>query len=403
MLDQGILQLALACAERALQPSAYYLPENYLSRERFEEVLHTLDNTSSPGIPYTDEAPTIGEWLKFDGFEYDPTQRERLWIETKLVLEGHWIPTYRVFIKKEAHTRIKAQDGRWRLIFGFPLNVQVAWKMLFDYGNISFLDHSLDIPIQHGLKLVQGDWMHYYRKWRTEGLNCSTDISAFDWSVTWPWIELVLALRTRLAKGPHVEGWTVYARRLYELAFKGVILQFSNGEVCSFSLAAVQKSGSPNTIADNGMIRYLRALYVRLRHGLPMHPPGAYVGDDALERVKVEDFPRLREMYKEVGLTVKTVEEGIDFVGHRFVPSGPLPAYIEKHMWNLVHQPGENLPDYLDQMARMYAHSPLEEFWQDIALECGVFLASPEYYRTWYDTERDDFPAYSRVLGSRVV
>lgn len=394
-INLELLDQALAVGERALQPAAYTLPENFLSRERFDEVLTTLEHSSSPGVPYTNEAPTIGEWLEFDGIRYDYTKVERLWLDTQDVLEGRWDPVYRVFVKMEAHTRAKADVGRWRLIIGFPLCVQVAWKMLFDYGNNKFLDASYDIPIQHGFKLPQGVWKQYYKMWKAHGYNTSMDISAFDMSVTWFWVQHVaLELRYRLTKGPHVGIWLEYARRLYRLAFVLPKLQFSTGEICELLLQAIQKSGSPNTIADNGLIRYIKAVYVNILNALALYPPGAFVGDDSLQKLLASERRLMMEAYKAVGLIVKCVETGMEFVGHRFTEQGPQPAYVGKHLWGVFHATPDVLPDYLESMARMYAHSPFIDFWLTLAAQMGYPLMSAKYYRTWYDTEEYDFRFY---------
>lgn len=356
-----------------------------------------MEHSSSPGVPYTDEAPTIGEWLKFDGIKYDYVQTERLWLDTQSVLEGNWDPVYRVFVKMEAHTRAKASIGRWRLIIGFPLCVQVAWKMLFDYGNDKFLEKSFFLPIQHGFKLPQGVWKQYYSQWKSFGYNTSMDISAFDMSVTWYWIRhVVLELRRRLTKGPEhlVQAWFDYACRLYEMAFVKPKLQFSSGEIVRLLLLAIQKSGSPNTIADNGILRFAKAKYVDLLYGLPLYPIGTYVGDDSLQRILESEHAQMIERYRAVGLTVKCVERGIEFVGHQFTDAGPQPAYVGKHLWGVFHASPEILPAYLESMARMYAHSPMIEFWLNLATRLGFPLMSAKYYRTWYDTEADDFRNY---------
>lgn len=389
----------MALCESALSCTSYDLPGDFLSVDRFHEVLKTLNNQASPGLPYTAEAPTIGEWLKFDGLKYDPQQVARLWVDTQLVLAGDWDPIFRVFVKQEAHKKAKAEEGRWRVIMGFPLPLQCAWKMLFDYGNSKFLEKSFDIPIQHGFKLPQGVWRQYYTQWKSFGYNTSTDISAYDMSITWLWIKMALDIRYRLTKGPYREQWYKIALRLYEMAFHHPLLQFSTGELVRLMLLAIQKSGSPNTIGDNGIIRLLKWLYICIVHGVPVYPLGSYVGDDGLQYIPEHIIPFLVEWFKEVGLTLKCVDRGMEFVGHRHGAEGPQPTYVGKHLWNVQYQPSHQVPEFLDSMARLYAKSPMVHFWIELAGELGIRLLSPQYYRTWYDVEGEEFANIASLLG----
>lgn len=380
---------ALAIAEHALHPASYFLPGDYLSYERFQHVLRTLNFQASPGYPYTKEYPTIGEWLKFDGISFDLYQVERLWLDVERVIKGESAMCLKAFIKMEPHKITKAVAGRWRVIMCFPLDYQVLWKMLFDYGNEQFLTASYDIPIQHGLKMVGGDWKLYYRQWQHLGLNAGTDISAFDWCVTLRKMRLVYELRRRLAKGSHVEGWFQLASRLLTELFVCPKILFPDGEVWEMTVPAVQKSGSPNTIADNSMLRLIEAIVVALQAGTPVYPLPRTVGDDALEKLELTDeaISKLRLAYHDRGWILKQVVPGMDFVGHIFSVSGPRPSYEAKHLWRYCYLPDEIIPEFLEGMARLYAHSPSFKVWEDLAERRGVKLMSRAYYQAWYDFE----------------
>lgn len=387
--DLELEELALAVCEQALHPASYELPSNYLSRERFDHVLLTLNRQASPGYPYSLEASTIGEWLKFDGLAYDWFQTDRLWYDVECVIRGETEMWLKAFIKMEPHSATKIALGRWRVIMCFPLNYQVLWKMLFDYGNEQFLTASYEIPIQHGMKLVGGDWKLYRRQWIHLGLNAGTDISAFDWCVTLRKMRLVYELRRRLAKGPHVAGWFTLASRLLDELFLNPRILFPDGEVYILSVPAVQKSGSPNTIADNSILRLFESVVISMKAGMRVYPLPRCVGDDSLEKIQLTDEAAdiLRSVYRQRGWRLKQIVPGLEFVGHDFKPSGPVPLYEEKHLWRYCHMPGDLIPEFLEGMARLYAHSPLFSLWESLALRNGVRLMSQSYYKTWYDSE----------------
>lgn len=375
--------------EAALHPAAYFLPEDYISRRRFEEVIRTLNFRASPGYPYSLEYTTIGEWLGFDGLSFDSYQVDRLWYDVECAIRGDTEMILKAFVKMEPHKKAKIQAGRWRVIMGFPLNYQVLWKMVFDYGNKAMLEASYDIPTQFGLRLMGGDWKLYRRQWVHLGLNAGTDISAFDWCVTLRKMRRVYELRRRLAKGPHVEEWFKLASRLLDEMFHNVKVLYPNGEVWRIVWDAVQKSGSPNTIADNSVLRLYEAVVVALSNGLSVYPLPRTVGDDALERVQLsqEYVELLTGAYKRRGWVLKQVVPGVDFVGHMFTAQGPVPNYVGKHLWRFVHMPEEVVPEFLEGMARLYCHSPHFWIWESLALKRGVKLMSKSYYEAWYDFE----------------
>lgn len=388
-VDETSEELALAICEQAMFPASYILPGDYLSRERFSHVIRTLNFQASPGYPYSTESPTIGEWLGFDGLNFNDHQVDRLWCDVGFVIKGETEMWLKAFIKMEPHKLTKAVEGRWRVIMCFPLNYQVLWKMLFDYGNNAILEAAYDTPVQHGLKMVGGNWKLFYSQWQHLGLNAGTDISAFDWCVTYRKMKLVYELRRRLAKGPHVEEWFSLASRLLSELFIGPKILFPSGEVYIMTVPAVQKSGSPNTIGDNSILRLLESVVVSIRAGLPIYPLPRVVGDDALEKVNhtSEYVEILKRAYSERGWILKQVVPGMDFVGHVFVPSGPMPLYEGKHIWRLLHMPDEIVPEFLDGMARLYAHSPKFRMWKAVAECLGVKLLSQEFYKTWYNFE----------------
>nr|QXV86570.1 RNA-dependent RNA polymerase [Solemoviridae sp.] len=388
-----------------MSPAVYQLPDDYDSYENFLRVVHDLIKSSSPGYPYCLDAPTIGEWLHWDGIKADRQRLRVLWFETQIALRGEYDAVFKAFIKQEPHKIAKAEAGRWRIIIGFPLPVQVAWQMLFGSGNRAMLENSLDIPTQFGIKLSQGYWRDYYEQWCARGYNAGTDVSAYDFGVTWRKIrDLVLCLRYRLTRGSRKEEWYVTAFRLYEQAYVNSSILFPSGEILRLLLPAVEKSGSPNTIADNSMLRMIESVIVNLMMGVPVHPIGRFVGDDALERIPTNiDEKDYVAAYLKRGWVLKCVEQGLEFVGHLFEARGPQPLYLGKHLWNYFYTPDSILPGYLESMCRLYAKSPHLAFWIRLAENRGLNTFSPSFYRIWYDTDHDELKYLINNLGWEAV
>nr|QXV86574.1 RNA-dependent RNA polymerase [Solemoviridae sp.] len=377
--------------EEQMKPAVSPLPADFLSYAHFERCLRTLNMQSTPGIPYCREEPSIGKWLKFDGVKYDDYRLQRLWYDTRLVLEGRYEHYMKAFVKLEPHKLDKIRNRRWRVIICFSLPVQMAWKMLFDHLNRTLIDKAFDLPVQHGFQLVHGSWKAYYHQWKSRGYNSGTDVSAWDWSVNGWMLDATLEIRKRLTRAApdQMEIWTGIARRLFTDAFHpGCKIVLPSGRVYRQDFYGLQKSGSPNTIADNSLMRCFVAIIAGMRQGRSIIL-GRYVGDDALERHdnNPDYIASLKSIYAELGIVLKTVDFGMEFVGHRFGENGPQPLYLSKHLWNLYHTSLDILPDYLDSMLRLYTHSPHYGLWERIADKLGVSHHTREYYEAWYDRE----------------
>lgn len=374
----------LRVMEEQYQSVAWELPDDFDSKERYLSVLERLDKTSSPGIPYVREAPTIGEWLQFDGISYSPYRVESLWHDVKSVLQNNFEFYLRAFIKMEPHKKSKVSEKRWRLIFAFPLATTVVWHMLFDYMNDMIIENTASLPSQQGLKLSAGHWKFYYQQWVSKGFNVGLDKGGWDW--TFPYWMLIdcLELRTRLARGTRVEEWRNIANLLYTQAYVNPRIVLEDGTIWQQTVPGIQKSGSVNTISDNGLAQQKAHIVVCLRTKARILPLPATVGDDSLHRKdQVEDL----EPYRDLGIIVKSASEGLEFVGHDFLKTGPQPVYLEKHWCKLMYTSEEILPQVLDSMLRMYVHSPHYSKWEAITRKLGLStkVKSRAYYLDWYD------------------
>nr|QHA33892.1 RdRp [Atrato Sobemo-like virus 1] len=370
-------------AEKAYSKVVWRLPDDFDSYDRYVEAVMRLDWNSSPGIPYCFEHSNNRDWLKFNGVCCDSFKLERLWHDVQLVLSGSLDTVLRVFIKQEPHKTVKAKEGRWRLIMAAPLCVQVAWHMLFDFQNDKEIDQAYYIPSQQGMNLVGGGWKQYRQQWLHNGLSVGLDKSAWDWTAPSWALNMDLEFRYRMGRGDRKDDWMRIARMLYRGMFDSPLLVLSDGTRFRQVVPGIMKSGCVNTISTNSHMQFFIHVVVCMMAGLPVEPWPVCCGDDTLQHKKhTEDLSH----YARLGVIVKTVTEGLEFMGHDFTEVGPQPMYMAKHLKKMLYTSDEILPDYFDSMARMYVHTRYYDIWEYLAQLNGTPLAmSREAYLTWYD------------------
>lgn len=339
--------------------------------------------TSSPGYPYQREAPTNGQWLKYDGIMCDSIQLERLWYDVQLVLTDKWDTVLRMFIKQEPHKISKVKENRWRLIMAAPLCVQIAWHMLFDYQNDKEIQESYNIPSQQGMILVNGGWTLYKRQWEGKGLTCGLDKSSWDWTAPFWTIKLDLDFRKRMGRGANIEEWFKIANILYQHMFIDPIMMTSEGYCYKQFVPGVMKSGCVNTISTNSHCQMMLHLAMCIENSIPIEPMPVACGDDTLQHEKhTQDL----SLYEKYGVIIKEVSDTMEFMGHTFTDDGPYPLYIKKHLKKVSYVKEEDLSQYLDSMARMYCHTEYYRFWEVLAERLNHPLPlSRTAYLYWYD------------------
>lgn len=353
-----------------------------------------LDRTSSPGFPYCLEAPTIGDWLWHDGLNLRADRVERLWVDMWAYLDGQNPSLYRVFIKEEPHKLSKAAQDRWRLIICPPLCEQVAWTMVFGDTNDKEIVTCGLTPSYQGIKLSGGGWKDDIRLFRQKGLVQAIDKSAWDWTAHAYWIDMDLELRRRLiSNDPRQDRWFLLARRMYDWAFCNPKLVLSDGKVYEQLVPGVMKSGCVNTISSNSHMQVFVHIYACLKAGLPVLPLPVAVGDDTLNNLENAPGP---DHFRVAGCVSKPGVSGFEFVGHYWRDSGPVPLYSGKHLFRYTTVKPGDVPDFLDSMVRLYAHSePFQAFWRSLAVQSGVFLPSEEYVKFWYDYPSEVLDVYA--------
>lgn len=372
--------------EDAYAPTTWNIPFDLFTKDHFMRCLKGLDNQSSPGWPYKREAPTIGQWLGFNGVWYDPVRIEELWFDTKLVIMGRFEHVMYAFIKPEPHKKAKVDLGRWRLIIASALPVQMAWRMCFQEHNDREIDYSYFIPSQQGITLFGGAWKQYLRQWKAAGYDTGLDKSAFDFTAAGWALKLDLEYRRRMSRGSQdlTDEWYQVASRLYYDMFRTSKILMPEGYVWEQQFWGYMKSGCVNTISTNSHLQIMYHILACWEQNVSVHPLPVACGDDTLQRL---DQATDLKAYSKYGLVVKSASDELEFVGHEFTDEGPMPLYSEKHICALIHCKEEVIPEYVEAMCRMYVHGTPEmvSFWHYLARKLRVSVRSPEYYRTWYD------------------
>ncbi|USL85432.1 MAG: hypothetical protein [Ixodes ricinus sobemo-like virus 1] len=378
-------EYALYVIEQAYKSVRSHLPPDFLEYSHFQRVLYRLDRQSSPGYPFCSAATTIGDWLKFDGTLYDDYQCKKLWFNVNQLIDGDAEDViFSVFIKDEAHKPQKLEQKRCRLIVASPLHFQVLWHMLFDVLNDAEIEKCLEIPSQQGISLSNGNWKLFYNLWKSRGYDVGLDKTAWDWTVTGWKLDMDLEIRNRLTCGPRKQEWYRLSRLMYDKAFKDPILMLSNGLLFRQLYPGIMKSGLVNTISTNSHLQVVDHIIVCKRNGFPIHPLPVTCGDDTLQREEQVDVVE----YRKLGAVIKSASSGLEFVGHDFADSGPIPLYLDKHLYNVCHLENneELITQYLDAMCRLYVNSPVYVVWERLAGLLGIehSLMSHSYYWYWY-------------------
>lgn len=359
----------------------YSLPrlmDQWFTYGNFLLSVKDLDMTSTPGIPYMREAPTIGQWLGWDQMgNCNQQQLERLWHDVQLCHAGRFEHLFRAFVKDEPHKTSKIEQKRWRLIMCAALPMQMLWRMALKHQNDWLNDHPYECPSAHGLVFCYGGWRRFKAHCQQKGLRYGRDISSWDINAPGWVFRLIKEFRQRAGGN---DDWLRVLDVLYADAFENAKIRFSNGLVVGQEYAGTMKSGLYTTISDNSLAMVSMHFLASLRSGQVIGSVWA-TGDDVLQSHMSDSY---LEALEKLGCRVKEYEATINFMGTDF-SSEPVPMYLEKHLV-MFWTSEEFIEDRLDSYARLWCHSDRWfAFWRELASICGVTLRSQAYYRFWYD------------------
>lgn len=267
---------------------------------------------STPGTPLAPFGNKKGMWLQ------EKEKLARLVLErmevlmtikrtespVELVKLGARDPIY-TFIKNEPHKREKVEAKRFRLISGISLVDNIIERVLFSKQNKQELKLSNYMSFKPGMGL-HDEGLKSLFSWFTKLQKlykvCSTDVSAWDWSV---FRELLMAgteYRKQLAATSG--AWATLVDNYY-YGLRNKVFQLPSGELFMQTIEGIQASGSYCTSSDNSHCRHILATLVQLEGGIDEkdEPEGAQMGDDALERY----FEGMERIYNDFGFRTKGV------------------------------------------------------------------------------------------------
>lgn len=360
-----------------------HLPNDWNSRRRFDLVLHRLDRQSSPGWPLCREASTIGAWLFGDNLVPIPFKADLLWRMVQDVFDGNYDHHFKIFIKMEAHTKKKAEEGRWRLIMASSLPVQIAWHMAIGHLEQSLLEQSGRHPSAYGQVYTAGGWKQFLHRVRVKRLNWCIDKSAWDWNSPGWVYQVCRELRKRLTVNSNDE-WEKILDWLYADAYENSKVILSSGDVYQQEIPGLMKSGLVCTISDNSFAQV--AMHVAAELILRTGPTNIEAtGDDTIQEEQKDPTAYLGTL-QALGCIVKEAERGVHFMGFSITSAGIEPMYVGKHIANLKYQVDCYLAQTLEAYCCMYVHDvEMTKFWRAVASELEIPLASKAYFTYMMD------------------
>lgn len=360
--------------------------DHFDTYDHFIKCVRNLEFSSSPGFPFSQENPTIGEWLGFDGVDFSMQRLMRLWHMVVDLFEEEEIDClWRVFIKSEPHKLHKMKSKRYRLIMCPPLHVQVLWQMLFMEQNAKEVINAYSIPSQQGIVLPYGGWRQYYDQWCKQGTVCGTDAVAWDWTLPGWVFKLDLEFRKCQVRGSRVNQWAQVAAKLYRNAFRDTKILISDGRVFQQQHWGVMKSGCVNTISTNSHGGFMFHCLYCYDTETEIYPYPKCVGDDQLQHEK--HLSNLA-VYSKYGKIIKSVSSTCEFVGRQFSQQGPKPMYINKHLFNIYYCDDLLLEQTLNSY--LMENALCDEgwgVWSELIQLLGLAgeFPSRRTYKRWYD------------------
>lgn len=347
-------------------------------------MLYDLDFTSTPGYPYNIQAPTIGDWLKWNGVSYSDTQANLLWVEVQKFLSGDFSShVYKVFPKMEVHNPSKVKDGRWRLIMSPSLACQVAWRMMFSEFQTSLMDSTGKHPCYSGAVYPGGGWRWLRNQFRRKGFNFCIDKRAWDQNAPGWIFKACLKLIFRLCRNPS-KSWKKAVAAAFRDAFSHSVLLLPDGRLVRQKFDGLMKSGLFLTITINSLAQYILHC-VAWSRAFPQTTPSdlASTGDDT-GQPKPPDVQRYLHYLALSGCVVKEAIEGLEFMGFD-LDKDACTIYPEKHIASFSYLNPDLYAEVLDSYLRIYANSPDRHYWRKIANILGVTVRSDSYYKYFWN------------------
>lgn len=244
----------------------------------------------------------------------------------------------KVFVKQEPHKNSKLEVGRVRLIAAVSLVDTMVDRILFGELLRTAMKprNMLTTPCVVGWTPLRGGWRYLQSKY-PEG-SISIDRTAWDWTVQlWlveAWKEFLFDIHVGAPN-----WWQNMVSARLKCLFEEAVFRFSDGVAVKQKYPGIMKSGCLLTLYLNSVSQTILHILTSNRLGLdPYHNVPLCAGDDTiqLDFAEVEEYSATLNCFCITKEVVKTCGFS-EFIGFLFNHSGFVPAYWEKHLFNLRH------------------------------------------------------------------
>lgn len=289
----------------------------------------------------------------------------------------------KIFIKQEPH-KLSKINYRERLILAVSMVDTMVDRMLFTEWAKAVQRLHPKLPMAVGWSPVNGGYRQLLA--RFPGKAYMSDKQAWDWTAQGWIFKLCKAILFEL--GPANEEWRKLVEYRFACLFELAVMQFSDGTLVQQQGPGIQKSGCFLTILINTLAQICLIRLAEKRLGMPMGERDLWaMGDDTIEDVppSVEQYTRMLELG---GCIIKEYQcsDDLEFIGFTYPRDQiPVPAYLDKHVYNLVHCEESVYCETLEQYLLLHLNSPLNPWLKMIASQFppGTFPTDWKFARIW--------------------
>lgn len=264
--------------------------------------------------------------------------------------------TLNVFVKPEPHKESKLKEGRYRLISAVSLVDTLIDRILFGWLCRKALTVVGRTPCLVGWTPIRGGWRYVYDRFKGKRV-CCLDKSSWDWTVQ----DYMIDLWQEFIKEMCVDSplwWREMVDLRFKILFEKAVFEFKDGTQIEQRGRGIMKSGCLLTLIMNSvgqsMIHYLAMARIGLD---PLRNQPICIGDDTTQE-SFDELERYVEAIETFGVTVKgfKIRNWVEFIGFAFVHGTCIPAYWQKHLYNLQYG---NINDKIVSYQILYANEPV--------------------------------------------
>lgn len=261
-VDEQLIDQVLSNSEDAFSRIRVEVKEDFLNPEKIRKIIQNLNMDATPGYPLCCSYPTIGDLLGVVNFVPSLDRIELLLQQFYCWLSKPVCYPFRIFIKDEPHKQSKIDVGRWRLIFGSNVYLQILEHILYDDMDGLEALCQWDLPTKN----------HWHPFWGG-GMMCratfddpvSMDKTCWDWTASSLLLRLDHQFRKNLVVGP--EKWFDLHELAYNLSFVNCKFIFSSGIILRQRFEGLMKSGLVKTLSTNGHCQWFIHQLAQLKCG----------------------------------------------------------------------------------------------------------------------------------------